>query len=150
MIKIYIFSDSYKHFEPSIKEYEKRLNKSICLIKLKPSKNQNHELVIKEETEIIKQKLSLEKWYKIVLNPIWKIFTTSNFFDLLESKKMTYSDIIFVIWWAFWFDYEQLNWFIDLNLSLSWFTMPHSLALLVILEQIYRLELIKKWTNYDK
>jgi 23S rRNA pseudoU1915 N3-methylase RlmH len=29
-------------------------------------------------------------------------------------------------------------------------TMPHSLAFLVILEQIYRIEMIKKWTNYDK
>jgi 23S rRNA pseudoU1915 N3-methylase RlmH len=29
-------------------------------------------------------------------------------------------------------------------------TMPHSLALLVILEQIYRLEMIKKGTSYDK
>jgi len=150
MIKIYIFSDSHKHFEQSIKEYEKRLNKSICLIKLKPSKNQNHELAIKEETEIIKQKLSLEKWYKIVLDPAWKSFNTADFFSLIESKKMNFSDIIFVIWWAFWFDYNSLDKIIDLNLSLSWFTMPHSLALLVILEQIYRLEMIKKWTNYDK
>ena len=150
MIKIYIFADSYKHFEIPIKEYEKRLWKSILVVKLKPSKNTNENLVIKEETNIIKDKLLNEKGFKIALNPVWKTFKTSDFLEFIESKKMNYWDIIFVIWWAFWFDYEDLNWFIDFNLSLSSFTMPHSLALLTILEQVYRLEMIKKWTSYDK
>lgn len=150
MIKIYIFADSYKHFEIPIKEYEKRLWKSLFIAKLKPSKNTNENLVIKEETNIIKEKLTNEKGFKIALNPVWKTFKTSDFFELLENKKMNYGDIIFVIWWAFWFNYEDLNWFIDLYLSLSSFTMPHSLALLVILEQVYRLEMIKKGTSYDK
>ena len=150
MIKIYIFADSYKHFEEPIKEYEKRLWKNISIIKLKPSKNTNDSLVIKEETSIIKSKLSSEKWFKIVLNPIWKLYSTNNFFDLIESKKMGFSNIIFVIWWAFWFNYGELNWFIDLYLSIWWFTMPHSLALLIILEQIYRLDMIKKGSDYNK
>jgi hypothetical protein len=38
MIKIYIFADSYKHFEEPIKEYIKRLGKSVELVKLKPIK----------------------------------------------------------------------------------------------------------------
>jgi 23S rRNA (pseudouridine1915-N3)-methyltransferase len=150
MIKIYIFADSYKHFEEPIKEYEKRLWKSISIIKLKPSKNTNENLVIKEETEIIKNKLSIEKWFKIVLNPLWKSYNTIDFSDLIENKKMTYSNIIFIIWWAFWFDYDELNWYADLNINLGLFTMPHSLALLVILEQIYRSDMIKKGSDYNK
>jgi len=70
MIKIYIFADSYKHFEIPIKEYEKRLGKSVLVVKLKPSKNTNENLVIKEETSIIKDKLVNEKGFKIVLNPL--------------------------------------------------------------------------------
>jgi 23S rRNA (pseudouridine1915-N3)-methyltransferase len=38
----------------------------------------------------------------------------------------------------------------DLELSLSDLTFPHSLALLILVEQIYRLSMIKKGTSYDK
>jgi hypothetical protein len=39
MYKIIIISDSNKHFEIPIKEYEKRLGKNLEIIKLKPQKN---------------------------------------------------------------------------------------------------------------
>lgn len=150
MIKIYIFADSYKHFEEPIKEYVKRLWKNISIIKLKPSKNTNNSLVVKEETSIIKNKLSSEKWFKIILNPIWKSYNTTDFSNLIENKKVVYPNIIFIIWWAFWFNYDELNWFTDLCLSIWWFTMPHGLALLIILEQIYRSDMIKKGSDYNK
>jgi 23S rRNA pseudoU1915 N3-methylase RlmH len=60
MIKIYIFADSYKHFESGIKEYEKRLGKTLEIVKLKPSKNSNSSLVIKEETALIIKKFEKE------------------------------------------------------------------------------------------
>jgi 23S rRNA pseudoU1915 N3-methylase RlmH len=61
MLKIIIFSDSFKHFEESIKEYEKRLSKEIEIIKLKPSKRKEAIDIISEETNILKEKLEKEK-----------------------------------------------------------------------------------------
>ena len=147
MTKIYIPADSFKHFNIPIKEYQKRLWKNCEIIKIKTSKNWN---IIKKETEEIIKKLEKENWYKIVLNPKWKDFDTEKFYKFIENKKQTFPNIIFIIWWANWLDYEKLKKYIDLELNLWKFTMPHSLALLVILEQIYRLEMIKKWTSYNK
>ncbi len=150
MIKIYIFVDSYKHFETPINEYIKRLGKTIELIKLKPVKKWTNSQIIESETDLLLEKLSKEKWYKIVLNPEGKSYDTRAFYDLIELKKQTYPDIIFAIGWAWWLNYDKLKQDIDFNLNLGNMTMPHSLALLVLLEQIYRLDMIKKWTSYDK
>lgn len=150
MIKIYIFADSYKHFETSIKEYEKRLWKGIDLIKIKPSKKNDRKQIISEETNIIIDKLKKEKSFKVVLNPKWKIFTTEKFIDFVENKKLNYSNLVFCIWWAYWFDYKLLQNEIDFEMKLWDFIMPHALALLVLIEQVYRIEMIKKWTSYHK
>jgi 23S rRNA pseudoU1915 N3-methylase RlmH len=60
-MKIIIFSDSFKHFEDAIKEYEKRLYKEIEIIKLKPSKRKEEQEIISEETNILREKLEKEK-----------------------------------------------------------------------------------------
>ncbi len=150
MIKIYIFADSYKHFEQAINEYEKRLWKSVSIIKLKPSKRADSKEIIRQETENIIKKLEKEKWYKIVLSPWVKDLDTSQFSKLITDKKVEFSWIVFIIWWAFWFNYDVLEKRIDLKLGLWKYTMPHSLALLVLLEQIYRAEMINKNTSYHK
>lgn len=150
MIKIIIFADSYKHFDLAIKEYEKRLWRNIELIKLKPSKKWDTPQIIKEETNILLDKLSKEKWFKIILNPLWKSFSTEKFLEFVENKKLNFSNLVFCIWWAYWFDYDLLKPKIDFEMKLWDFTMPHSLAFLVLLEQIYRIDMMKKWTSYHK
>jgi len=150
MIKIYIFADSFKIYEKAILEYEKRLWKNLKIEKLKPFKNNNSSLVIEKETEILQKILEKTKWFKIILSPEWKKFDTQKFYKYIEEKKQNFWDISFFIWWANWLDYKKLKNFIDLELSLSDFTLPHSLALLVLVEQIYRLAMIKKGTSYDK
>ena len=150
MIKIYIFADSYKIYEKAIWEYEKRLWKNIKIEKIKPFKNINTDLVIQKETEILKWVLEKEKWFKIILSPEWKKFNTQKFYKYIEDKKQNFWNINFFIWWANWLDYKNLKNYADLELSLSDFTLPHSLALLVLIEQIYRLSMIKKGTSYDK
>lgn len=148
MIKIIIFSDSYKHFEKSIEEYEKRLWKTIELIKLKPSKKKEEREIIEEETNILKEKLEKEKWYKILLYITWENISTEKLFELVESKKQNFSNIIFVIWWAYGVDIKKLENLIDFKLSFSKMTFPHSMAYLILLEQIYRIEMIKKGSGY--
>jgi len=150
MIKIYIYADSYKHFETAIKEYEKRLWKKLQIIKLKPSKNSNSDMVIKEETADISKILEKEKWYKVVLNPEWEIYNTAEFVEIIEEWKMKFWNIIFCIWWAYGFDYTKLSWKFDLMLSFWNITMPHSLALLVLTEQVYRAYMIEKGSGYHK
>lgn len=150
MIKIYIFADSYKIYETAIKEYEKRLWKELKIEKLKPFKNKNADLVIVKETAMLEWVLEKEKGYKVILSPVWKKFSTQQFYTHIENSKQNFGNVSFFIWWANWLDYEKLKNFADLQLSLSDFTMPHSLALLVLIEQIYRLSMIKKWTSYDK
>lgn len=150
MIKIYIIADSYKHFQIAIKEYEKRLWKSIELIKLKPVKNWTNNQIIEKETDLLIKKIEKENSFKIVLNPKWKNLDTKEFSRLIESKLQSTWNISFIIGWAFWFSYEKLKPYINYELNLWSMTMPHSLALLVLLEQVYRVGMIKKWTSYHK
>jgi len=150
MIKIYIFADSYKIYEKAILEYQKRLGKELKIEKLKPFKNSNSDLVIEKETEFFKKILEKNKGFKIILSPEWKKFSTSKFYEFIENKKQNFWDIIFFIGWANGLDYEKLKNYSELELSLSDFTLPHSLALLILVEQIYRLSMIKKGTSYDK
>lgn len=150
MIKIITLVDSFKHFEVAIKEYEKRLWKECEIVKLKPEKNGSDEQIISKETDILIQKLSKETWIKIVLNPKWKNFSTEEFYDMIESKKQIHKNIIFVIWWALGINYNKLKSHIDMEINLWKMVLPHSLAILVLIEQIYRVSMIKKWTSYHK
>lgn len=150
MYKILIISDSNKHFEIPIQEYVKRLWKGCKIIKIKPIKNGTEKQIIKKETEEVIKKLDKFSWYKITLNPKGKSFETKSFYDFLEWKKQNFWNIIFIIGWANWLDYEKIKNYVNLNLNLWEMTMPHSLALLVLIEQVYRLEMIKKGTSYNK
>ena len=144
MYKIIITSDSNKHFDSAIKEYEKRLWKSLEIIKLKPVKNWSDKQIIEKETENIIKILEKQKWFKIILNPEWKSINTNKLYNLVSEKKHFFPNFVFIIWWALWIDYSKIKNHIDFELNLWLMTMPHSLALLVLIEQIYRLEMIEK------
>ncbi len=148
MIKILTICDSYKHFEEAIKEYEKRLWKKVEIVKLKPSKKDSVDEIIREETTIIKNYIEKDHSYKIVLSIAWKTFSTTSFLDLIEKKEQTFSTILFVIGWPFWLNYDELKSYIDLEISLSPMTFPHIEALLILLEQIYRIDTIRQGKSY--
>ena len=150
MYKIIITSDSNKHFDTAINEYVKRLWKKCEIIKLKPVKNWTDKQIIDKETNNLIKVLEKQKWFKIVLNSNWESLNTDKLFKFVEEKKQNFSNIIFIIGWALWIDYLRIKEYIDFELNLWEITMPHSLALLVLMEQIYRIEMIKKWTNYNK
>jgi 23S rRNA pseudoU1915 N3-methylase RlmH len=69
MNKIIIISDSNKHFDIPIKEYEKRLGKNLEIIKIKPIKKGTQKKIIEFETEELIKKIEKNKGFKIVLNP---------------------------------------------------------------------------------
>jgi 23S rRNA (pseudouridine1915-N3)-methyltransferase len=149
MIKIISFVDSFKHFNEPIKEFQKRLWKQVEFIKLKPSKRKEILEIIKEESIELFKILEKTKWYKVLLYINSKELDTIKFSEMLEEKQMKYSDIVFIIWWAYWVDYDFIKFHIDFKLSLSPMTFPHAQAIMILFEQIYRSICIKKWIKYN-
>lgn len=148
MIKIISFVDSFKHFETPINEYLKRLQKEVFLMKLKPVNKGSISEIIKAETIILKETLSKTKWYKVLLYIDSKQFDSVSFADFIEKNRDLYSDIVFIIWGAYGVDFDLIKNEIDFKLSLSPMTFPHIMAILVLLEQIYRWISIKKGSEY--
>ena len=147
MIQLIIVSDSFSHFNEAIREYIKRLNK-LKIIKIKSEKSTDKIRIINEETKSIKQILEKEKWYNIYLDILWESLGSMDLHNTIEKLFLNYSKINIIIWGAYWVDDKILNPLINKKLSLSKMTFPHSLSLLIILEQIYRIENIKKNTWY--
>jgi len=148
MIKIISFVDSFKHYEEPIKEFQKRLWKEIDFIKLKPSKRSEINEIINEETIELKKYLEKNKWFKVLLFIDSKTMDTIEFFKFIEEKQMKYSDIVFIIGWAYWVNYESIKDKIDFKISFSPMTFPHAQAIMMLLEQIYRVSCIKKGIKY--
>ena len=148
MIKIIAFVDSFKHYSESIKEFQKRLWKKVDFLKLKPSSKKNISEIIKEETQVLEEILKKQKWYKVLLYINGKTFDSLDFAKFVEEKQVQFSDIVFIIWWAFWVDFEKISENIDFKFSFWPMTFPHSLAILMLLEQVYRAQTIKKWSSY--
>lgn len=148
MIKIIAFLDWFKYYDKPIKEFKKRLWKQVDFIKIKPSKRKEINIIIEEETKELIKILEKEKWYKILLNIEWKQLSTIDFWKFLEQKKIKNSNIIFIVWWAYWINYNIIKNYIDYNLSISNMTFSHIQALMILLEQIYRVLCIKKGIKY--
>lgn len=147
MIKIIFFADSYKFFKDWVEEYQKRLWKNIEILKCRPSKGDKNTIIKKETTELRKI-LQKEKWYKALLFINWKEFSSESFYEFIDKKTANFWNIIFIIWWAYWVDYDIISDLINEKISLSKMTFPHSMAILILLEQIYRAFEIKKWSSY--
>lgn len=97
MIRIYIFADSHKHFTEAIKEYEKRLGRSVEVVVLKPSKSKDSVRAITEDTQTMIQKLEKQSGYTFVLNPLGKEYSTEQFQKHIESLKQHHGNFIFAI-----------------------------------------------------
>lgn len=146
MYIILAISDSDKHFDDAVKEYEKRLGKSLEFVNLKPSKDSNPVQSIKKDTDLILDELSKKKyegWLKIMLSKDGKAINTEGLVELVGHKNTA-----FIIWWPYGLDEERMKGQIKVFCSFWKITMPHWLVKLVISEQIYRIETIKSWKKY--
>lgn len=140
-------SDSDKHFSSAIEEYMKRLWKSVILDVIKPFKDDNKELVIKKETQKLIERIKdkYANWQKVLLIKEGKQMQTE---EILA--KFRWQDTVFVIWWPYGID-DQIflsNFPESVFLSFGKMTMPHWLAKLVLLEQIYRIWTIETGKSY--
>lgn len=144
MYTILNISDNDKHFSGAIEEYIKRMPKSVKIDTIKPTKNGTQEIIKSKDTDNIISLLEnkYKNYYKVMLSIEWKTMDTMKFKDLCLSKD----NVVFIIWWPYGLEEDRLP--LDTKISFGWMTMPHGLAKLVLLEQIYRAECIKIWKNY--
>lgn len=148
MITILAVTDGFKHFGEAISEYGKRIQKVVTLKPIKPISHTNPEYIKIKETLAIIEVLKKQKGKVILLDERGKSKTTREFMETLEDAKNSSDDIIFIIGGSYWIDLEIFRDIPHETLKLSDFVMPHSLALLVLLEQIYRAHEIMKGSGY--
>lgn len=147
MFAILCISDSDKHFSSAIQEYEKRLWKELLIENLKPFKDDNQSLVIKKETEKIIETINKKysSYQKILLIKEWKSYDTFWFANLIKEKNT-----LFIIGGPYWVNEKELktNFPEIKELSFWAITLPHGLAKLTLIEQIYRATTIWNGKKY--
>jgi 23S rRNA (pseudouridine1915-N3)-methyltransferase len=74
--------------------------------------------------------------------------STPQMAKMIEEKEMQFWNVVFIIWGAYWVDFDIIKDQIDLKMSLSPMTFPHIMATLILLEQLYRCFEIRKWSWY--
>lgn len=145
-ITILAITDSDKHFASAIAEYTKRLWQQISIQDLKPTKYGTQTQIINKDTQNIISSLEnkFSQYHKILLSKEWKILDTLRFKNLCIDQ----SQVVFIIGGPYGLDETKLNKYINNKISFGAITMPHGLAKLVLLEQIYRVETIHIGKKY--
>ena len=133
-IKVLCISDSDKHFASAIDEYLKRLGKDLEIVTIKPEKNGSRDQIISKETDKILEKLGKNTDFKILLTKDGKALSTEEIVKIVSTNN----NISFIIGGPYGLDEARLEKMIDAKLSFGKITLPHGLAKLTILEQVYR------------
>ena len=144
MFVILSISDSDKHREKVVEEYTKRLGKSVKIVNIKPSKNGNtHQIIAKDTETIIAHLQKFSDTKKVLLSKEGKCLDTLQFAALCRNKNL-----VFIIGWPYGLDEELLIKYIDAKISFGTITLPHGLAKVTLLEQLYRIGTIEQWKSY--
>ena len=148
MITILAVSDGYKHFGDALSGYEKRIQKFANIKRIKPISHTNPEYIKVKETLLILETLQKTKGRIILLDERGSSMKTDTFAELLEKSKDQSENVTFVIGGSYGVDLKLFTQVPHTSLKISDFVMPHSLALLVLIEQIYRAYEIMKGSGY--
>lgn len=140
-------SDNNKHFSSAISEYIKRLGKDLEIIDIKPEKNGTREHIIQKETQKLLQYIEKKsswanKPYIVLLAKEGKQLTTEQCVKIIEKNPT------FVIGWPYWVDLGAFDTIPHEKIAFGNITLPHGLAKLVLLEQIYRAKMIHEGREY--
>ncbi len=137
-------SDSDKHRERVVEEYTKRLGKSVKIENIKPNRKGNTQQMIQADTENIIAKLErFSEYQKILLSKEGKQLDT-----LALHKFLTDKNCVFIIGWPYGLDEPVLAKYIDVKISFWAITLPHGLAKVTLLEQLYRISAIEQGKSY--
>ena len=143
---ILAISDSDKHFVTACDEYVKRLGNEVTVKSLKPIKGDTQHHTIHKETASMMRLLEKEyHWrYKVLLSIGGKQMHTLAFQQFCSQHEK----IVFIIGGPYGLDEVTMTPVVDAKISLSSFTLPHWLAKLVLLEQLYRIQTIQMGKKY--
>jgi 23S rRNA (pseudouridine1915-N3)-methyltransferase len=147
MITILSISDSDKHFNTAIDEYLKRMGKWVTIINLKPSKHGNRDQVIQADTQLIldrHQKNNKSDTVMYLLSKEWKQLSTLQLVDLMKQT----SHQVRMIGGPYGLDEDRLKSMIQWRIAFGQITLPHWLAKLTLLEQVYRAQTIVEGKQY--
>lgn len=144
MFTILSISDSDKHREKVVEEYTKRLGRSIKIENITPSRKGNNMQMIQADTQNIITRLEkFSEYKKILLSKEGKQMDT---LDL--HKSLTDKNCVFVIGGPYGLNEPLLSKYIDSKLSFGAITLPHGLAKVTLLEQLYRIGTIQQGKKY--
>jgi len=144
MFVILSVSDSDKHREKVVEEYTKRLGKSVKIENIKPSRKWNNQQMIQADTENIIAKLEKFSAYKkVLLSKEGKLLDTLSLHTLLTDKNC-----VFIIGWPYGLNEPALTKYINDKISFGAITLPHGLAKVTLLEQLYRISTIEQGKSY--
>ncbi len=133
-------ADSWHHFEKPISEYEKRLQKELEIVLLKPHKSGEIETIRKLDTQdVIAQLEKYSDSFVVFCDVLGKGLGDTKAMSVWLSQKMQqHKSVVFVIGGAYGLDTSLMKPHVDYILSFTDWTLPHGLAVLMLIEQLYR------------
>ncbi|MBQ3565485.1 MAG: 23S rRNA (pseudouridine(1915)-N(3))-methyltransferase RlmH [Alphaproteobacteria bacterium] len=140
-----------KHILALLDDYTARISNhlEICEFELKKTNNISIDVVKHQEAELLQSKI-LKNAYLIAMDEAGETLTSHEFANLIEQvAKNGTSAFVFFIGGAHGLSSEIKN-KSDKVISLGKITLPHMLARLILVEQIYRAEKITNNHPYDK
>lgn len=148
MITILAVSDGFKHFKEAITTYETRIEKYATIKLIKPISHTNAEYIRVKETLLIQETLKKLSGTVYLCDERGKGMSTPHFAETLENARNNAENIIFIIGGSYGVDLELMAQIQHKLIRVSDFVMPHSLALLVLIEQVYRAHEIIRGSGY--
>lgn len=136
-------------WKEAVAEYQKRLQR-FCKINIKELSEQNkyqdkNRILFEEGREILENM----QGYSILLDIDGKELSSQQLADKLKNIAQQQSTINFIIGGSYGVSDEVKN-RADERLSLGKITLPHNLARVVVIEQIYRAFMINSGSKYHK
>lgn len=139
---------STKEYRPLFDHWVKMIKYNIIEKELVCKKTLSPDNLKIEESKVIRQNI-LKNSILIVLDPLGKQITSEYFSTIINNNFESSKDITFIIGGAYGLD-NAIKLDADIMISLSAMTMPHLLAKLLLIEQIYRAQTILTGHPYHK
>lgn len=144
---IYVEGKSDEYVESLVYEYLKRTKWKIELIKIKPKLSDSKQLQMKLEGSLILEKIANRDCI-ICLDANGKDYSSEGFGEFISKLSLKGHDrIVFCIGGAYGID-DSVKSRANYTLSLSKMTLPHKLAKLLLIEQLYRAYTLEKGVDY--
>lgn len=138
-----------KFWQSAIEEYKKRLQKfcNLQIIELdEQNKYQDVNKILSEEGKSIIANLG---GYNILLDIEGKAYSSEELANKIKQTLLTSSTITFIIGGSYGVS-DEVKRSVQERISFGKITMPHNLARVVALEQIYRAFMINSGAKYHK